>query len=88
MSNPFKVITIAHDEDELQTYVVEARVTADQVRQGNDDGVLCYCMSSETADVIASALNCTANANAFLEQYLGANLGTLALATRAFGGRA
>lgn len=51
------IVEYADSEEPAQIYVTEDWVDADRIRQGNDDGVLCLCMTEEAADKILGALN-------------------------------
>lgn len=44
------------DAEDL-VYVAEASVTADHILSGNDEGVVCLCLMSDKAQLIAQALS-------------------------------
>jgi hypothetical protein len=56
MSARYKTITVVLP-DESQHYVAEDRVTEQQIRSGDDDGVVCLAMDGEKAETIARLLN-------------------------------
>ncbi|CCF19090.1 protein of unknown function [Pseudorhizobium banfieldiae] len=55
MSTTYKTIT-RELGDENQYYVAEDRVTEEQIKAGDDDGVVCLCLSPDAADTIARLL--------------------------------
>lgn len=44
-------------DEPAQIYITEDWVDAERIHQGDDDGVLCLCMTDAAADTILEALN-------------------------------
>ncbi len=59
MKTEYKKTTVeCVDGDEPpQIYITEAWVDAQRIRDGNDEGVLCLCITDHAADLILEALN-------------------------------
>jgi hypothetical protein len=56
MTAQFKSITLEHG-DERQVYVVEDRVTEEQLRNGDDDGVVCLMLDPSQTEKVVEWLN-------------------------------
>ena len=60
MNSRYKKIEIHFAQDhggETQVYLAEQRVTAEQIRSGDDSGVVCLCVDPSMADQLLGALN-------------------------------
>ena len=56
MTARYKSITLQHGE-ERQVYVTEGSVTEEQLRSGDDDGVVCLMLDESQTDNVVSWLN-------------------------------
>lgn len=59
MNMEYKKVAVTHEDssEPPQIYITEEWVDAERIRQGHDEGVLCYCITEQAADLILEAMN-------------------------------
>ncbi|MDQ0422371.1 hypothetical protein J2045_003419 [Peteryoungia aggregata LMG 23059] len=59
MKTSYKKIIMKFEDDDnaTQIYIAEDWVDAERIRGGDDEGVMCLCITDEAGDKILEALN-------------------------------